>query len=133
MFNERVADTLNQWLGVGYVIICFGLMGVVPFGLLALFIIGILKGYGPRFGLLLGITVAVWACLCWIVVPYCGGYPNLPGMMIGAAAFGVGTWGQEISVHVTNLFLWPYFGWALFKANERSRSKWPPQDDSNSG
>jgi hypothetical protein len=128
MFAEKVADTLNRLLGVGYLIIAFGLMGAVPLVLLVLLQIGLSKGCGPRFGVSVGITVAVWASLCWIVVPYCGGYPNIPGMVIGAVACGVGTWGQEISVHVTNLLLWPFLGWALFKMIRRSKSKSLPHD-----
>ncbi len=119
MFTETVAGALNRSFGVGYLIIAFGLMGAVPLGLLGLFIIGLRRSHGPRFGLFLGITVAVWGSLCWVVVPYCGGYPNVPGMMIGAAFFGVGGLGQEICVHVTNLTLWPFLGWLLFRGSSR--------------
>jgi hypothetical protein len=116
MFTETVAEALNRSLGVGYLIIAFGLMGAVPLGLLILSIVGLQRRYGSRFGLLVGIAVAVWASLCWIIVPYCGGYPDLPGMVLGGVCFGVGTWGQEISVHATNLILWPLLGWLLFRA-----------------
>jgi hypothetical protein len=129
MFTETAAETLNRLLGVGYLIIAFGLMGAVPLGLLALLSVGLSRGYGPRFGLCLGLTVAVWASLCWVVVPYCGGYPNIPGVVIGGAAFGVGTWGQETSVHATNLLLWPFAGWALFRSVRRTRRESPHGSD----
>ncbi|MDR3623220.1 MAG: hypothetical protein P4L85_27955 [Paludisphaera borealis] len=128
MFTETVAHALYRWLGVVYLVIAFGLMGAVPLYLLAQFIVGLRNGYGPRFGLFLGFLVAIWGSLCWILVPYCGGYPNIPGLVIGGSFFGVGTWGQEISVHVTNLLLWPLMGWALFGAIGRSRPRQPPLD-----
>jgi len=114
MLTETVAEALNRLLGAGYLVIAFGLMGAAPLGLLFLFLFGLRAGRGSSFGLLAGITVAVWASLCWIVVPYCGCYPNIPGAAIGGVAFGVGTWGQEICIHLTNLTLWPLLGWLPF-------------------
>jgi hypothetical protein len=125
MFTETVANTLNRLLGVGYLVIAFGLMGLAPLVLLALLVIGLSKGYGPRFGLLLGFSAAAWGSLSWVVVPYCGGYPNIPGMLIGAMVFGVGTWGQELSVHTANLLQWPLIGWGLFRAVGRGRPQHP--------
>jgi hypothetical protein len=109
-------------------VVAFGLMGVVPLGVLVLFIVGLNRRYGVRFGLLFGIVVAVWGSLCWLVVPYCGGYPNLPGALIGGGAFGTGTWGQEITVHITNVVVWPSFGWLLFRLVGRSRTERTAQD-----
>lgn len=114
MFTETVAEALNRTLGAGYLIIAYGLMLAAPLGLVNLFLVGLRTGRGSSFGLLAGIAVAVWASLCWIVVPYCGCYPNIPGAAIGGVAFGVGTPGQEVSVHLTNLTLWPLFGWLPF-------------------
>jgi hypothetical protein len=131
MFNGTVADMMVRSLGVGYLVIAFGLMGAVLLCLDALFLIGLWKGYGPRFGFFLGIAIAVWGSLCWFMVPWCGVYPNLPGAVIGFAVFGRETWGEEISLHVTNLLLWPFSGWALFRAVARGRSKRPHQDASN--
>src|SRR5262249_3662151 len=69
-------------------------------------------------GLLLGAGVAAWASLCWLVGPYCGGYPCLPGlvlvMVLGASPVDA-VW-KELVVHVTNFLLWPGLGWALFQA-----------------
>ncbi len=84
MLNETIADSLCILLGrKGYLVLAFGLMPGVPLGLGVLFVIAFRKRYSRRFGLLFGFAVAVWASLCWIVVPYCGVYPVLPGGVIG--------------------------------------------------
>jgi hypothetical protein len=115
LFSESIADSLCDVLGhTVYVVIAFGLMTGVPLCLLVLFFVGLVRRYGSRFGLLLGFAWAIWSSACWEVVPYLGGYPNLPGAVIGGIAFGVDTWGQDITVHVMNLILWPLSGWLLF-------------------
>ena len=101
-------------------ILAFGLMPGVPLALLIGLLICREKRYGPRFGIQFGFAVAAWASLCWLVVPYCGVYPNLPGAMIGGALFGLGTWGQEICLHVTNLLLFPLVGRLLFRGGRTS-------------
>lgn len=120
LFSESIANSLCDALGRPvYIGIAFGLMGGAPLCLLALFFLGVAQRYGARFGLLLGFMGAAWGSTCWLVVPYLGGYPNLPGLLIGAA-FGVGERGQEITVQITNLLLWPLFGWLLFRLIERA-------------
>ena len=124
MLTETIANWLCTVLGRdGYSVVAFGLMPGVPVGLLGLFVIAQKKGYGQRFGILLGLAVGVWASLCWLAVPYCGAYPNLPGAMLGWALFGLETWGQEICLHVTNLILYPFIGWRLL----RTRPGYPIQ------
>ena len=127
MFTESIANWLDTLLGDGYLVIAYGLMPGVPLvGLIIVVVIAHKNGYGQRFGLQLGFAVAVWASLCWIVVPWCGGYPNLPGLLIGWVLFGKETWGQEISIHVTNLILYPFIGWLLFRVgSRRSESRGP--------
>ena len=115
MLTESIATWLCTIFGrEGYNVLALGLMACAP-GLLVLFVIAQKKGYGRRFGLLLGFAVAVWASLCWLVVPYLGGYPNLPGLLVGWALFGLETWGQEITLHVTNFILFPFIGWRLLR------------------
>ena len=118
MLTETVAHALLRLFGVGYLVIAFALMTVLPLCLFAFLVWAYSRGQkGAWYGLLAGCTVAVWASTCWIVIPYCGGYPNLPGIIIGASLFGVNTWGWEFSVHVTNVILWPVLGWLAFRFN----------------
>jgi hypothetical protein len=121
MFTETIANTLCRWFGVtGYFVIAFMLMVVVPLGMLVLLVRGPKPGREARFGFLIGMTAGVWASLCWLVAPYCGGYPNLAGLFIGVFfGVGVGTWEQEITVHVSNAILWPLVGWAGYRLTSR--------------
>ena len=114
LFTEPIAIWLSNVFGAPiYMGIAFGLFVGGPLSLVALFFIGSAQRYGGRFGLFLGALVAAWCSACWLVIPYIGGYPNLPGAVIGLA-FGMGTWGQEITIHATNFILWPLLGWLLF-------------------
>ena len=127
MLNETIPDSLITLLGrEGYLVLAFGLMPGVPLGMGVLFVIAFRKRYSQRFGLLFGFAVAIWANLCWVVVPYCGGYPNLPGLLIGGALFGLDTWGQGIFLLVTNLILFPYIGRSLFRVVGQRKVVLPP-------
>ena len=126
MYAEFLANGIIQLAGLFvYLVIAFGLFTAVPALLLIRCIIFLRRGHGARRGLLLGFAAAVWASLCWLLVPYCGGYPNITGMVIGAAIGGPGSWQQEIAVHVLNFLFWPIFGWVVFwmygKAKRQAR------------
>ena len=119
MFTEAVADYLRRTLGFGYLIIAYALMGAVALGLCLLLAFWSKRRLSRRAGLLGGFSLAILSSLSWIVVPYCGGYPNLASAFIGAIVFGAGTWGQEIAVHATNLILWPVLGWLMSTDSSR--------------
>ena len=111
MFTEAITESLHRTLGFGFFIIAFAVMTAVPLGMVILFVGVGRRPRGLRFGIMSGLAVGICSSLCWLIVPYCGGYPNLLGAVIGAIVFGSGTWGQEIAVHATNLLLWPALGW----------------------
>ena len=131
MFSEAVANFLTQRLGtIPYLSIAFGLFFAMP----AIFLMAcrniIANGRrGRRDGLLLGFAVAAWASLCWLIVPYCGGYPCLPGLVAARALFGPGagdTLRQELLVHAVNFSLWPAVGWLVI---HNSRLAATPADE----
>jgi hypothetical protein len=118
MFSEDVANWLVRQLGTApYLVLAFALGFLGPVLLAAAF--GYLLAYGRRSGrdgLLFGIGVATWASLCWLVVPYCGGYPCLPGLMAAAVVFTppIDTLPKEMLVHTVNFVVWPMAGWLFF-------------------
>src|SRR5690242_13285768 len=119
MLSEWVLRHLQRMMGTTlYVVLAYALFTIVPLILIGLFFWLFLNGrWGPsRDGLAVGIAVAVWASTCWLVVPYCGGYANLPGLFL-VMAFGppVDTWWKELLVHATNFILWPLVGWLFFR------------------
>ena len=127
MLNDTISDSLITLLGrEGYLVLAFGLMLGVPLGLAVLFVVAFRKRYSQRFGLLFGFALAIWANLCWVVVPACGAYPNVPGLLIGGALFGLDTWGQEIFLLVTNLILFPFIGRSLFRVVGQRKVMPPP-------
>lgn len=117
MFSDTVSDVLSRNLGrEGYVLVAILLMTLVPAVLFAtlsgLWALGV---RGRLCGVMAGGLVALWASACWVTVPYCGAYPNLVGALIGAVVFGTDTWGWELSVHATNIAVWPLAGWLVFR------------------
>lgn len=118
MFSEDVGNFLIQHFGlVPYLVLAFALFLLGPTMLLIAFSRLWVNGRrGGWDGLLLGFGMAAWASLCWLVVPYCGGYPCLPGLLI-LSVLGTGPvdalW-KELVVHATNFLLWPIIGWSLF-------------------
>jgi hypothetical protein len=126
MLEETVVGVLCS-LGAGYLLFAFWLIGALGVGLGVIFLVGLHKKRGSGFGLLLGFAVGVWASLCWIVVRYAGVYPNLPGAICGWLAYGVGTWEQELTVHVTNVIMWPVLGWLCFRKASRGMKACRPR------
>ena len=126
MWTERVARHLSNLIGGGpYLALCVLLFTLVPVALLAAGVV--LWGRGRAAGAAAGLLVAAWASCCWVVVPYLGVYPNIPGAAFCAVLFGRGTPGQEAAVHLTNLILWPVVGHLFFRLARRP----PPGFDVN--
>ncbi len=119
MFSEDVGNFLTQHLGViPYLALAFTLFLLVPLLLLRAFVkLWASERRGSLDGLSLGIGMAVWASLCWLMVPYCGGYPCLPGLLLLAVlgAAPVDAIWKELLVHTSNFLLWPGMGWLLFR------------------
>ncbi len=116
MLTESIAHGLHDWLGAGYVLIAVLLMTIVPFSFILLYVLARFRGLGSlRYGLAGGIAVGVWASLCWLCIPWCGCYPNIVGAIIGGKVFGIGTWGWEVTVHASNLLLWPALGMFMLR------------------
>ena len=118
MFSDDVAHFLTQHLGtVPYMVLAFSLLLVVPALLSAVFVRPFTDGRCRRYvGLLAGLAVAVWASLCWLVVPYAGGYPCLPGLVVTMLIFRappIDTLPEELLVHAVNFVLWPAAGWQV--------------------
>ena len=82
------------------------------------------EGLRGQAGLLLGAGVAAWASLCWLTLPYVGGDPCLPGLMIQDALglFPDQEALREAVVHTTNFLLWPGAGWVFFALKARRAS-----------
>jgi|tagenome__1003787_1003787.scaffolds.fasta_scaffold20311397_1 hypothetical protein len=126
MFSERIASSLRSAFGGGlYFAFCIFLMAAVPcliFGAAAM-----LWGRARGAGAICGLMVAVWASASWVCVPYCGGYPNLPGLL-AAAAFTPSCAAQECAIHMINFTLWPFAVAALFKvARKQPQGGFEPQ------
>ena len=127
MYSEDVANWLIGQIGrIPYLVLAFAFGQLVPVLLVLAFVYLMANGQrGGWYGLLLGLGVAVWASLCWLAVPYCGGYPCLPGLVASMVVFGtspVDTLPEELFIHAVNFVVWPAAGWLLFHDN---RSK-PP-------
>ncbi|HEX8200947.1 MAG TPA: hypothetical protein VF590_10690 [Isosphaeraceae bacterium] len=122
MFSEDMGNFLTRHLGVvPYIVLAFGLFLVPVLLLVALAYLLAHGRRGGRDGLLLGFGVAAWASLCWLVVPYCGGYPCLPGLAAVTLVFGmqpVDTLEEELLVHAVNFLLWPTVGWSVFRVRQ---------------
>jgi hypothetical protein len=110
--SENVARFLVQHLGtVPYLVLAFGLF-LVGLALLLLTLRRLLanRQRGHFDGLVLGFTLAIWASLCWILVPYCGGYPCLPSLIVVKVVFQglpVSTLPEGALIHVVNFVFWP--------------------------
>lgn len=120
MFSEDVANWLIGHLGtIPYLVLAFAIELLAPVLLLLVFVYVLATGRGSgRACLLLGGCVAAWASLSWLMVPYCGGYPCLPGLVATMVVFGatpVDTLPQELFLHAVNFVLWPSVGWLLFR------------------
>jgi hypothetical protein len=118
MFSEDVANWLTQHVGtVPYLVFVFALALLLPLLMGAgAYLVVAKERRRARDGLLLGVAVAAWASLCWLVVPYCGAYPCLPALAVIVASGGspVDTLPEELLVHATNFVLWPTAGWLVF-------------------
>ena len=125
MFSETISRFLIHHVGhAAY----FGLVAVLllaaPIVLVWLVIAPLMheRECGPRYGLVAGFAVAIWASLCQICVPYIGLYPNLPGaalaLLVGADAPCV----AEFCIHGTNAVLWPLLGWFGFRFRQNLRT-----------
>jgi hypothetical protein len=124
MFTEDVANFLTRHLGViPYLVLTFALFFVVPVRLAVRF--GRLEVKAERRrrdGVLFGFGIATWASLCWLTVPYCGGYPCLPALIV-LLAFGsapVETLTEEMRVHAVNFVVWPLFFWLMVRLRKES-------------
>jgi hypothetical protein len=68
-----------------------------------------------RFGLLAGGLFALWCNTQFLAIPYGGGYPSIPGAMLGFVLTGGNNQGPLycLTVLVTNVVLWPVVGWLI--------------------
>jgi hypothetical protein len=115
MYTQQIVNFLAGHVGrVPYAIISLAFLLVVPVLLSVLFILVLVRAQGrTRQGLLLGVGAATWASICWLTVPYLGGYPCLPGLVVKGLLIRWGpveTAAEEITVHLTNFIIWPLFG-----------------------
>jgi hypothetical protein len=120
MLTNAVGEFLVEHLGLGpYFVLAAMLQLLVPMLLVAAIAVPWSRGTrGTGYGLLAGFAFALWASLCYLVVPWVGLYPNLPGVCLAAVVDGVGeeaTWVGELCVHLVNFVLWPLLGWVLFR------------------
>ena len=129
MFSEDVANFLIQHLGtIPYLVPAFGLFLVVPILILLALTYFLVKSRREGFdGVLFGFAIGAWASICWLVVPYCGAYPCLPGLLATMVVFQappVDTLPEELLVHAVNFVLWPAAGWLLFWGKARFLKMW---------
>jgi hypothetical protein len=124
MFSENIAHLLIDTFGKGpYFLFAFWLLLGGPGAILGVALYGgFRKRRGPWFGLKIGFSVALWASLCEVCIPYLGMYPNIPGAILGlvagAGAGGEATWLGQLCIHGFNMTVWPACGWLLFQIGE---------------
>lgn len=119
MLQEQIVDFLMRHIGpVPYLLLVVGVGCLMPLFAMWQFV-RILGRQRPRpiEGLRVGGIVAAWCSLCWLAVPYCGVYPNLP-VLIAMSLFGIETapvdalW-KELLVILGNFLLWPAIYWSI--------------------
>ena len=118
MFNGDIVDFLTNHFGTLPFILFVFLLLLAPVAVVVVFVYASVKQRrGRRNGLLLGLGMAFWASLCWLIVPYCGGYACLPGLvcvvLLEMSGVPVGDVLKEILIHVTNFIVWPVSGWLV--------------------
>lgn len=119
MYSEDIGRFLSQGpVGmIAYFVLANSVMLIVPVLLIA-WAGRILKTSRHRIrdGLLHSFAVALWASLCWLTVPYCGGYPNLPSLMVSSLFFAppVNTLPHELTIHALNFLIWPLLEFPVF-------------------
>ena len=124
MFSETISRFLIRYAGHSvYFGITVTLLLATPLALLWLVIGPLISGRrrGSRYGLGVGVAVAIWASLCGLCVPYIGVYPNLIGGALGLLAAGRGaddTLVGQLCIHGTNAALWPLLGWLVFRSRQ---------------
>lgn len=125
MLSETISRFLSNHIGqsayFGFVVaLLFG----APFVLVWLVFAPLIrnKEVGSRYGLVAGLTVAIWASLCELCVPYIGIYPNLPGAALALLVGARNPWVAEFFVHATNMVLWPALGWFAFRFRQKLRT-----------
>jgi hypothetical protein len=127
VFTETITRFLIHHIGQAAY---FGFVGALllaaPLALFWMAVTPLINGRtrGARYGLAVGIAVAIWASLCYLCVPYIGLYPNLPGAAFCLLVGADDPWIGELCIHGTNVVLWPVLGWLGFgfrqAANNRS-------------
>jgi hypothetical protein len=121
MFSETIARSLIATFGKGtYFLFAFWLLVGAPLVILIAALVGAFwRRRGNWFGLKIGFSVALWASLCEICIPYLGMYPNIPGailgLLAGAGAGGEATWIGQACIHGFNMTVWPVSTWLLFR------------------
>ena len=129
MFNDWITTELSRVLGpVAYVALVFILFLGYPLVLALVGLLLIVKGWRkPQWGSALGFGFGLWGSVCWLVIPYCGAYPNLPWLVLSLVIFdenpNVQTWSNELFIHAMNLTVYPLLGWLAFHAG-RVISRW---------
>ena len=125
MYSEDVLNFLKQQLGFEATLVLMCILIVVPpGGLLVTSLVFLITSQSRGYtGLLLGLGVAIWASLCWLVIPYIGGYPNLPSLLI-LLVFSIppDTLAAELFIHAVNFTIWPILGYVLFREGKSSVS-----------
>jgi hypothetical protein len=108
-------------------VLAYALYSIIPFFLLCLTLQRTSKGRTKWSldGLALGLSWALWASVCWMAVPYCGGYPSLPGLAFSLGFRGlhppIDTVEEEVAVYVGNVFFWTLLLWLSFMAIRGAR------------
>jgi len=123
MFTEGIArlliSVMGQTLFLAWTIF---LLFVVPAVLVILFGYALVKR-NIRSGVQSGFAAGSWASLCWLTLPYIGGFPNLPTLLFLTKFLGINhpvdaLW-QELLIHAVNLSLWPGGAWAILSVRNR--------------
>jgi len=117
MFSERIANYVMQYVGLaGFLALSLALVIIFPLGIVAA--TAALASRTPRpiwYGLAMGFLVATWCSLCWLTIPYCGAYMNVPGIVTQSVLeVDSQVIEQELCVHITNFIFWPLLGCLVF-------------------
>lgn len=125
MYSHELSHFLGDVFGeTVYFAFAFSLYSIAPALLLfsGYVLLGISRPGQKWLRMVWGLGAALWASVCWATVPYCGGYPVLPSLIVLfvlQSIIPLEKWLMEVIVHTTSFALWISIGWALFSAKAR--------------
>ena len=124
MLAEQLANELISAIGIIPYFVLANCIALIPPLFLGARIVILLNSRQMRVksGVLYGFLLGIWSTACWLVVPYCGIYPNLPSLLIARLLIREDSLQLDVLVILQSIVIWTLIGGGIGFLGDIERS-----------